>query len=183
VIFTETILEGCYEIEIIPHEDERGWFARTFCKNEFEKIGHHKEWVQINHSFTKEKGTVRGMHFQNAPNTEIKLVRCIAGKIFDVVIDLRKDSATFLKWIGLELSARNKKMIYIPKGFAHGFVSLTSDCELIYHHSEFYNPSVEDGVNYMDPRLKIEWPIAIKNISVRDKNLPNLSENFKGIIV
>ncbi|MDE3185322.1 MAG: dTDP-4-dehydrorhamnose 3,5-epimerase [Bacteroidota bacterium] len=181
--FKETKLEGCYEIEVIPHEDNRGWFARTFCKDEFKKIGHDKEWVQINHSFTKEKGTLRGMHFQNPPNAEIKLIRCIAGKIFDVAIDLRKNSPSFLKWFGVELSAENKKMIYIPEGCAHGFLTLTNDCEIIYHHTNFYTPSYEDGINYQDPAVKIEWPEAIEMISHRDKNLPKLPENFKGIII
>ena len=181
--FKETKLKGCYTIDVIPQEDSRGWFVRTFCKDEFKKIGHDKEWVQINHSFTKEKGTIRGMHFQRPPHSEIKLVRCISGKIFDVGVDLRKESPSFLKWFGVELSAENKKMIYMPEGFAHGFLTLSNDCEVIYHHTDFYTPSAEDGFNYRDPTVKIEWPIAIEKISERDKNLPNLSDNFKGIFI
>ena len=181
--FIETKLKDCYEIEVFPNKDERGWFARTFCKDEFEKIDHHKEWVQINHSYTKEKGTLRGMHFQNPPYAEIKLVRCIVGKIFDVAIDLRKNSPSFLKWFGTELGAQNRKMLYIPEGCAHGFLALTNDAEVIYHHSSFYNPSSEAGINYLDPALKIEWPIGIEMISERDKSLPNLPENFKGITI
>src|SRR6478752_4125211 len=133
--FTETSLKGSYTIDLNLFKDERGWFARTYCKNEFETIGHAKEWVQLNHSFTKQKGAIRGMHYQLPPFSEIKMVRCIAGAVYDVIIDLRKDSETFLKWFGVELSAENKKMIYIPEGFAHGFQALTNDCELIYHHS------------------------------------------------
>ena len=144
MIFTATELVGSYVIDLQPIEDERGWFARTYCKNEFGKIGHTKDWVQLNHSFTKQIGSIRGMHFQLAPFSEIKLVRCIAGAVYDVIIDLRKNSPTFFKYFGVELSASNKKMIYIPEGFAHGFQALTDDCELIYHHSQFYTPGVEE---------------------------------------
>ena len=179
--FNPTILKGAYTIELDPFKDERGWFARTYCKNEFSTIGHHAEWVQLNHSFTNEKGTVRGMHYQLPPFSEIKLVRCIAGAAFDVIIDLRKGSATFLQWFGTEISATNKKMIYIPEGFAHGFQTLTDDCELIYHHTQFYTPGVEGGIKYDDPEIKIDWPLAVNNISKRDKQHPLLDENFKGI--
>jgi len=146
MIFTETILKGSYEITLTPHGDSRGWFARTYCKNEFEQIGHQAEWVQINHSFSAQKGTVRGMHFQNPPYAEIKMLRCIAGSVYDVIVDLRKNSPTFLKWYGTELSAANKKMLYIPAGFAHGFQTLSDDAELIYHHTEFYTPEAEAGI-------------------------------------
>ena len=111
--FKETILKGSFVIDLKPYEDERGWFARTFCKDEFAKIGHTKEWVQMNHSFTKQQGTIRGMHYQLPPFSETKLVRCIAGAVFDVIVDIRKNSPTFLQWVGIELSATNKKMIYI----------------------------------------------------------------------
>jgi dTDP-4-dehydrorhamnose 3,5-epimerase len=179
--FNKTSINGVYLIDLDLFEDERGWFARTFCKNEFEKIGHQKEWVQINHSFTKNKGTVRGMHYQNPPNSEIKLVRCIAGKIFDVAVDLRKNSASFLKWFGTELSSANKKMLYIPQGCAHGFLSLSDEVEIIYHHTDFYTQSAEGGIHYSDPSLNIDWPIDVKHISERDKNFPELSVNFKGL--
>ena len=121
------------------------------------------------------------MHYQLPPFTEIKLVRCIAGTVFDVVIDLRKDSVTFLKWFGTEISAANKKMIYIPEGFAHGFQTLSSDCELTYHHSQFYEPGVEAMIRYDEPKVKIEWPLPLTNISVRDNQHPFLDENFKGL--
>ncbi len=118
MIFKPTPLEGSYEVQLTPFKDERGWFVRTYCKNEFAQIGHTKEWLQMNHSFTLEKGTVRGMHYQVPPFEEIKLVRCIRGTVFDVIIDIRAESPTFLKWYGLELSAENMNMIYIPAGFA-----------------------------------------------------------------
>lgn len=179
--FTSTGLEGSYVIDIFPIEDERGWLVRTFCKNEFAEIGHIKEWVQMNHTFTNKAGTIRGMHFQNPPFSEIKLIRCIAGKVFDVIIDLRKNSATFLKWISVELSADNKKMIYIPEGFAHGFQTLADGCQLIYNHSEYYKPGVEGGINYDDKMIGINWPLVAKNISKRDSSHPLLDNNFEGL--
>jgi dTDP-4-dehydrorhamnose 3,5-epimerase len=179
--FSETSLSGSFIIDLEIKGDARGWFARTFCKKEFSAIGHEKDWVQMNHSFSSEKGTVRGMHFQQHPFSEIKMVRCIAGAVFDVIVDIRKDSPTFLKWIGVELSAVNKKMIYIPEGFAHGFQTLTTDCELIYHHSAFYEPAAERGLNVLDPEIKIEWPVEIKVLSDRDKSHPFINNQFKGI--
>jgi dTDP-4-dehydrorhamnose 3,5-epimerase len=179
--FTETALKGSFIIDLNLFQDERGWFARTYCKNEFEQIGHTKEWVQLNHSFTKQKGTIRGMHYQMSSFAEIKLVRCISGKIYDVIIDLRKDSPTFLQWAGVELSADNKRMLYIPEGFAHGFQALTDDCELIYHHSQFYTPNVEAGIRYNDPKININWPLPLTSISKRDEEHPLLDNNFKGI--
>ena len=181
MIFTPTSLKGSYLIDLQPYSDERGWFARFYCKDEFKKIGHDKEWVQLNHSVTFEKGALRGMHFQIAPYREIKMVRCIAGAIYDVIIDLRKDSETFLKWFGAELSANNKKMMYIPEGFAHGFQCLSDNCELIYHHTEFYKPGSEGGIRYNDPVIGVYWPLEITTISSRDQSHPFLDENFKGI--
>jgi len=181
MIFSETSLKGSYTIDLEPYRDERGWFARTYCKNEFSQIGHTKEWVQLNHSFTRQKGTIRGMHYQLPPGSEIKLVRCIAGVVYDVIIDLRKESATFLKYFGAELSAANKKSMYIPEGFAHGFQALTDDCELIYHHSAFYLPGVEAGIKYNDPEIEIGWPSPVTNISSRDIEHPSIDANFKGL--
>jgi dTDP-4-dehydrorhamnose 3,5-epimerase len=135
----------------------------------------------MNHSFTKQKATIRGMHYQLPPFSEIKLVRCIAGAVYDVIIDLRKDSTTFLQWFGVELSAQNKKMIYIPQGFAHGFQALSDDCELIYHHSQFYTPGAEGGIKYDDKRVSINWPLTVTSISERDNQHPLLDKNFKGI--
>jgi dTDP-4-dehydrorhamnose 3,5-epimerase len=179
--FTPTPLKGSYIVDVNPFSDERGWFARFYCKNEFREIGHEKEWVQLNHSVSYHKGTTRGMHFQKPPFSEIKMVKCIAGKVFDVIIDLRKDSASFLDWFGTELSAENKRMLYIPEGFAHGFQCLTDHCELIYLHSEFYSPEAEAGVRFDDPKIKIEWPLPVTNLSSRDAGHAYLDNNFKGI--
>lgn len=179
--FHPTILAGVYEIEMDPMRDDRGWFGRFYCKNEFQSIGHDKEWVQMNHSFTAAKGAIRGMHFQKPPFGEIKMVRCIAGKVLDVVVDLRKNSATYLKWTGIELSAEKKNMIYIPAGCAHGFQTLSENCELIYLHSEFYNPSAESGIRYDDPAIGIEWPLVIAQVSQRDRQHALIDKNFEGI--
>ena len=179
--FKETILKGSFVIDLTPFQDKRGWFARIYCKEEFAKIGHTKEWVQMNHSFTKQQGTIRGMHYQLPPFSEIKLVRCIAGAVFDVIVDIRKNSPTFLQWFGIELSANNKKMIYIPEGFAHGFQTLTDDAELIYHHSEFYKPNVEGGIKHTEPKVNIDWKLDVTNISERDKEHNFLKEDFEGI--
>jgi dTDP-4-dehydrorhamnose 3,5-epimerase len=179
--FIPTPLNGLYVIEIEPISDSRGWFARTFCKSEFEAIGHSKEWVQMNHTYTVKKGTIRGMHFQLPPHEEIKMVRCIAGVVYDVVIDIRKESATFLQWFGMEISATNRKMIYIPEGFAHGFQTLTDNCELVYNHSAFYAPGVEAGIRYDDPEINIQWPLPVSDISQRDSAHPLLNKSFKGI--
>ena len=181
MILEETKLSGSYLITVDPLTDERGWFARTYDKDEFNNIGFKGEWVQLNHSYTNKKGTVRGMHYQLPPFAEVKLVTCIAGAVFDVIIDLRKKSETFLHWIGFELSAENKKMIYIPEGFAHGFQTLSDNCELIYHHSQFYKPEFETGIKYDDPMININWADEVTNISNRDEKHPFLSKNFEGI--
>ena len=180
--FEETILKGSYLIDLNMLQDSRGWFARTYSKDLFEKhVGFNKEWVQMNHSFTTEKGSVRGMHFQLRPFSEIKLVRCIAGKVFDVIVDLRQNSATYLKWFGTILSAENKKMIYIPEGFAHGFQTLSPNAELIYNHSEFYNPVAETGIGYNDPAINIYWPLPVSEVSERDNSHPLIDSNFKAL--
>jgi dTDP-4-dehydrorhamnose 3,5-epimerase len=181
MIFIPNVLEGSYIVEIQPYKDDRGWFGRFYCKDEFQQIGHNKEWVQMNHSVTYQKGAIRGMHFQVAPYREIKMVRCIAGAVYDVIIDLRKDSATFLKWFGSDLSAENKRMMYIPEGFAHGFQCLSNDCELIYFHTEYYEPGFEGGIRHDDPAVSIKWPLNVTTISERDQLHPTLDENFKGI--
>jgi dTDP-4-dehydrorhamnose 3,5-epimerase len=168
--FTELELKGAFLIELDIKKDERGWFSRIFCKKEFSILGHTKEWVQINHSKSKNCGTIRGLHFQKKPFEEIKLVRCISGKIFDVIVDIRTNSETYLKWLSVELSAENKNMLYIPEGFAHGFQTLSDDVEIIYHHTEFYSSENEGGIRYNDPTLKINWPLPISYISDRDLN-------------
>jgi dTDP-4-dehydrorhamnose 3,5-epimerase len=181
MIFSPTKLKDSYVIDLQPYSDDRGWFARYYCKNEFGEIGHTKEWVQMNHSVSYKKGTIRGMHYQLPPYSEIKLVRCIAGVVFDVLVDLRKDSETFLQWFGVELSAENRTMIYIPEGFAHGFQCLGDHCELLYHHTEIYKPEAESGIRYNDPMIKIEWPLPASVISERDAGHSFLTKDFKGI--
>ena len=181
MIFSETPLTGSYVVELQPFSDDRGWFARYYCANSFAEIGHTKEWVQMNHSVNYAKGTLRGMHFQMEPYREIKMVRCVAGAVFDVIIDIRKDSATFLQWFGVELSAENKKMLYIPEGFAHGFQCLSDNCELLYHHSEFYKPAAEAGIRHDDPLIGITWPLPVSVLSGRDAGHPLLNNDFKGV--
>ena len=178
--FIPTILNGSFTIQLDPINDERGWFARYFCKKEFSTIGHEKEWVQMNHSFSLKKGTLRGMHFQKPPHSEVKLVRCIQGSVFDVIIDLRKDSPTFLKWFGAELSAENKLMMYIPEGFAHGFQTLEDNSGLLYMHTAYYSPEAESGLRYNDPQVNISWPLEISEISMRDTN-HDILEKFNGL--
>jgi dTDP-4-dehydrorhamnose 3,5-epimerase len=181
--FTKTLLEGAYVIELDPFSDERGFFARTFCIKEFHQIGFDKEIVQINHSMTRQKGTIRGMHYQTPPACETKIIRCIQGRIFDVMVDIREGSPTCMQWFGVELSKENMKMVYIPEGFAHGFQTLSNNAELIYHHSEFYNPEQEKGLRYDDPAMAIIWPLPIHIISAKDQSYPLIDNYFKGLSV
>ncbi|MDX2072282.1 MAG: dTDP-4-dehydrorhamnose 3,5-epimerase [Haliscomenobacter sp.] len=181
MVFHKTALEGAYIIDLEPFSDDRGLFARTFCKREFSAIGHNKEFVQFNHSHSNQQGTLRGLHFQRPPHAEIKLIRCIRGSVFDVIVDLRHGSATFLHYVGVELSEQNMRMIYVPEGFAHGFQTLADHCELIYHHTAFYAPNADGGIRYDDPKINIAWPLEISTISEKDKNLPLLSEDFAGM--
>ena len=179
--FSETRLKGAYVITPEPFLDERGSFARVFCKNEFSAIGHRGEFVQINHSVNKLKGTFRGIHYQLLPFAEIKLIRCISGKAYDIIVDIRKGSPTFLKSIAVEISEENMKMMYVPAGFAHGFITLEDNTQLIYHHTAFYKPGYEAGLRYDDPELKLELPIDVVVITDKDRNHPFIDKNFKGI--
>lgn len=183
VKFIETSIENLYIIELEPFQDDRGMFCRLFCMDELKKIGFKKQIMQINYSLTIQKGVVRGMHFQYPPKTEIKFVRCISGKIFDVAIDLRMNSPTFLQWNGDILSAENMKMKFIPDGFAHGFQTLEKNCELLYFHTNFYCQDYEDGIRYDDPIVNIKWPLKISYISKRDEELKYLTKDFIGIKV
>ena len=176
-----SVRKGAFVVELNLLEDERGAFTRTFCKDEFKKINHDKEFVQFNHSYNIKAGTLRGMHYQEYPHSEIKLIRCIAGSVYDVIVDIREKSETFLQWFAIELSASNKKMVYVPKGFAHGFLTLEDNTELLYHHTNFYTPSSEKGIRFDDEFLKINWKNEIKCISDKDKNYSLLYTNFKGI--
>lgn len=179
--FTETEIAGLYIIKLEPFQDERGSFYRVFCEKEMKKINHNKRIIQINHSLTKKKGSIRGMHFQYPPKAEIKIIKCLKGSVFDVAIDLRKNSPTFLKWHSEILSKENLKMMYIPEGFAHGFQTLDKNSELLYLHSEFYDPNYEGGIHYNDPKVSIEWPLDITDVSERDKSFKLINGKFNGI--
>lgn len=179
--FIETPLSGAYVIELESFQDERGLFMRTFCQKEFAAIGFHEQIVQINHSITKHKGTIRGMHYQVPPAGEIKIIRCVQGKVWDVMVDIRKGSPSFKKWHGVELSQDNMSMAFIPEGFAHGFQALTDNTALIYHHSGFYSPENEQGLRFNDPTLSINWPLPACKISNRDQNFSLLTTTFQGI--
>lgn len=170
MIFTETKLKGAYLIDIEPIADERGFFARSWCRREFEEHGLNPDFVQCNISFNKQKGTLRGMHYQTAPHHEAKIVRCTRGSLFDVIIDLRKDSETFKEWLGVELSADNRRMIYIPVGFAHGFQTQEDKTEVFYQMSEFYYSECAGGLRWDDPAFKINWPDGERIISNRDRS-------------
>ena len=179
--FIETKIKDLYIIEPEPYYDNRGYFGRIFCKNETKEIGFNKQIVQINQSLTKEKGTIRGMHFQYPPYAEIKIIKCLNGKVFDVAIDLRNGSPSFLKWHGEILSSDNMRTMYIPKGFAHGFQSLVDNCELLYLHSEYYHKEYESGVRYDDSMFSIDWPLDVTNISQRDAQFLKINADFKGL--
>jgi dTDP-4-dehydrorhamnose 3,5-epimerase len=177
MIFKETKLKGSFIIEIEKLEDSRGFFARAWCQKEFEAMGLVPEFVQSNVSFNKTRGTVRGMHYQAAPFEETKLVRCTRGKIFDVIIDLRPASITYKQWTSVELTEDNYRMFYVPKGFAHGYQTLTDNTEVCYHVSQFYIANAERGVRYNDPAFAIEWPIkAERIISEKDNNWPDYTD-------
>jgi dTDP-4-dehydrorhamnose 3,5-epimerase len=166
--FTETKLKGAFIIELEERSDSRGFFARTFCAHEFEEHGLKPAVAQCNMSFNHKKGTMRGMHYQIAPATEAKLVRCTRGAVYDAIVDLRPDSPTYLEHIGVELTADNRKALYVPEMFAHGYLTLTDGAEVFYQVSEFYTPGTERGLRYNDPALKIDWPVAIEVISEKD---------------
>lgn len=179
--FKEARLAGLYSVTRKPLEDSRGFFARFYCAKEFLAIGLTKSISQINHSFTLKKGVVRGLHFQDPPFTESKLVSCIKGEIFDVAVDIRKGSPTFLNWHAEILTADKNNSLFIPDGFAHGFQTLTDNCELIYLHSAPYTKKADNALNVLDPRLAIEWPLAITEMSDRDRNQPMIDKNFTGL--
>lgn len=173
MIFTETELKGAYIIEIKKLEDERGFFGRSFCRREMEEHGLSANIVQANTSVSLKKGTLRGMHFQVEPHQEAKLIRCVRGSIYDVIIDLRPESPTFKKWFGVELSSDNYKMLYIPENFAHGFMSLTDNVEVYYNVTAFYTPGAEKGIRWNDRAFNIEWPFEPLVISDKDRGHPD----------
>ena len=177
----DTPIQGLKIVQRQPIEDSRGYFERLFCVEELGQLIPDKGSVQINHSLTEKRGTVRGIHFQYSPYAETKFVSCLRGKVFDVGVDLRPCSPTFLKWHAEILAADNHKTFVIPEGFAHGFQTLEDNCELIYLCTEFYKPDYESGIRYNDPSINIIWPLELSNISNKDKRLPLIGINFKGI--
>lgn len=178
--FKETPLAGLKLIQRKRAEDHRGFFSRFFCSEEFAALGLRKNIAQINHTLTRQVGAVRGLHFQTPPFAESKIVSCLKGEIFDVAIDLRRNSKTFLQWHGEILSADNARSLFIPEGFAHGFQTLDRDCELIYLHSSPYHQPSEGALNVNDPRLSIRWPLPIAELSDRDSSHPFVDADFEG---
>lgn len=177
MIFTSTQLEGAFIVELEKLEDERGFFARSWCQREFEAHGLNPRLVQCNISLNKKQGTLRGIHYQAPPYEEAKLVRCTAGSIYDVIIDLRPESPTYQKYTAELLTAHNHKMLYVPEGFAHGFLTLEDNCEVFYQMSEFYAPEHSKGVRWNDPVFGIEWPMAPCIISERDRSYPDFDHS------
>lgn len=173
MIFRETALAGVVEVCLDAKTDERGFFARSWCQHEFEEHGLNPRIAQCNLSFNLHKGTWRGLHYQDQPSPEAKVVRCTRGAIYDVVVDLRPQSSTFRKWIGLELTAANRRSLYIPEGCAHGFLTLTAESEIFYLMSEFYNPELSRGVRWNDPAFAIVLPAPVEVISERDRTYPD----------
>lgn len=174
MIFTPTELDGAYLVDLKPREDERGFFARAWCRDEFAAHGLSTELAQCNISFNHRKGTLRGMHYQAVPHTEVKLVRCTRGAIWDVIVDLRPDSPTRARWLGVELTADNRRMLYVPEGFAHGYQTLLDATETFYHVSAPYAPEAEGGVRWNDPAFRIDWPDADRPfMSEKDRAWPD----------
>ena len=168
--FTPTKLDGAWIVEPEPQEDDRGLFARTFCAREFRDQGLTSAFVQCNTSWNSHKGTVRGLHYQLPPACEVKLVRCTAGSLWDVIVDMRSDSPTYLQHVSIELTARNRRALYIPKMFAHGFQTLDDGSEVFYQMSEFYAPELATGLRYSDPKLGIRWPLPVASMSDKDQS-------------
>ena len=173
--FIEAALPDAFIIEPEPLEDERGFFARTFCAQEFERQGLNPRLVQCSISYNRLKGTLRGMHYQVSPHAEAKMVRCTRGAIYDVIVDLRTESPSYRRWMSLELTAGNRRALYIPEGLAHGFQTLENDTEVLYQMSEFFHPESACGVRWDDPAFRIEWPEAVRIISPKDLAYPGFS--------
>jgi dTDP-4-dehydrorhamnose 3,5-epimerase len=181
MIFQPTPIHGLWEITTAPRGDTRGSLTRLYCADEFEEITPGLRFVQVNHSITAQRGTVRGMHFQRAPALEAKLIRCLRGSVFDVIVDVRENSATFGRWHAVELTEVNQRQVLIPPGCAHGFQTLLDDCQLLYQHSAAYAPYCEDGLAFDDARVGIEWPLPVTEISARDRAFKHLDDGFEGV--
>ena len=177
-----TAIDGLFVADTDQIADHRGAFSRFFCDEALQEAIGERRIRQINHSRTRSVGALRGMHFQLPPHAELKCVRCIRGRVFDVAVDIRRGSASFLRWHAEELSADNRRMLVIPEGFAHGFQVLEADSELLYLHSASYAPASEGGLNPLDPRLAIDWPLEIGDMSERDRVLPAADDNCEGIV-
>ena len=180
-VVSRTSIEGLGVVERKPVSDARGFLCRIFCTDELNAVGWHGSIAQINHTLTERRGTIRGLHFQRPPHAEFKLVSCLRGEVWDVAVDLRANSATFLQWHGERLSAENHRALLIPAGFAHGFQALCDGAELLYCHSAAYFQAAESGLNPMDPRLGLAWPLPISNVSSRDSGQPFLTAGFAGL--
>lgn len=178
---SETEIEGLFDVTLEQISDSRGFFVRSYCLKELSTYKKDITIVQINHSMTVEKGLIRGMHYQLPPFCETKFIRCIRGAVFDVAVDLRRNSPTYLKWHCIILKPGNMKMLIIPEGFAHGFQTLEENCEMLYFHTQYYNRDYEAGVNYNDPKIKIEWILPVASISEKDRNYPFIDSSFKAI--
>ncbi|MCG6142106.1 dTDP-4-dehydrorhamnose 3,5-epimerase [Leptospira mtsangambouensis] len=176
-------IEDLLIIQRFSRNDSRGFFSKIFNLEDFDQLGLDFQVIQINQSFTKKKGSVRGLHFQFPPAAEKKMVSCIRGEVFDVALDLRKGSKTFLNWHSEVLSEKNFKSLLIPEGFAHGFQTLSDDCEMLYLHTEKYSPDLEGALNVNDPAIKIQWPLEISELSERDKQHPYITKEFEGVSV
>ncbi len=178
--FHPTSLPGAFVIEQTPFTDERGWFARAFCEKELASAGISERFVQMNMSGNVSKGTIRGLHFQSAAAPEAKLLRCVRGAVYDVIVDMRPDAATFGNWFGIELTMENRLAIYAPPLFAHGYVSLVDDTEVLYQTSAFYTPGVERGVRFDDPGIGITWPCEILEVTQKDRSWPDVNMKERG---
>ncbi len=178
----ETTLDGAVILDLEPRADSRGFLARTFCAQEFEERGLRPVVAQCSLSYNRKRGTLRGMHYQHPPAAEAKLVRCVRGAIYDVVIDLRPGSSTYLQHVGVELSAENRRALYVPESFAHGFQTLTDDAEVLYQISAFHAPELADGLRWDDPALAIDWPLPVSAISERDLSWPLLPTARLGVL-
>lgn len=176
MIFTPTEIEGMFYVDLEPRIDDRGYFVRQFAQEEFEKTGINFKMVQTNQAYTKQKGVLRGLHWQTEPKLEAKFFQCLKGEIFDVVADTRPNSPSFKKWVGVNLSGDKFRLLYIPGDLAHGYETLTENCMVQYMVSEFYSPEFEKGLRWNDPTFNINWPIEPTFMSEKDKNLPNFSD-------
>lgn len=179
--FNPTPLQGAFTIDLEKRGDDRGFFARLFCEDEFHAAGLEAHFVQINNSDSAKRGTLRGMHYQLPESAEVKVVRCIKGALFDVIVDLRPDSPTYKKWFGAELSAENRTMMYVPRGFAHGFITLEDNTEAFYLVSNRYDPKAERGLRFNDPAFGIAWPLQPSELSEKDGKWPDFDPEFHGV--